>query len=127
MCPSSVTHLKPEAVVKRKEKESIIINRGNSTIFLYSNVIGIYSVIQYDVLFRYRKSFPQLAEDDKHNQPDPPNYSSAEAPPSVFPERHFCAVCGYFSNYTCVCCGTRYCSVKCLNVHTDTRCQKWTA
>ncbi|KAK7603644.1 hypothetical protein V9T40_003643 [Parthenolecanium corni] len=76
---------------------------------------------------RYRKSFPQLVEEERHNQPDPPNYMSAEAPPSVFPQRHFCAVCGYFSSYTCVCCGTRYCSVKCLGVHMDTRCQKWTA
>jgi len=37
---------------------------------------------------------------------DVPNYLSASVPPSKFPERHFCSVCGYplllFVNYTCI-------------------------
>lgn len=76
---------------------------------------------------KYRKTFVQLLEEDKAYRPDPPNYSSAQAPEPILPDRHFCAVCGYFSQYTCTSCGTRYCSVKCLGTHLDTRCLKWTA
>lgn len=76
---------------------------------------------------KYRKTFLQLIEEDRMNRPDPPNYCSAQAEPSKFPDRHFCAVCGYFSIYTCISCGTRYCCVKCLGTHIDTRCLKWTA
>ncbi|CAD7079911.1 unnamed protein product [Hermetia illucens] len=76
---------------------------------------------------KYRKNFIQLLEEDKAHRPDPPNYCSAQAPPSRLPQRHFCAVCGSCSNYTCTACGTRYCSVKCLGTHQDTRCLKWTA
>lgn len=76
---------------------------------------------------KYRKSFIQLIEEDRMNRPDPPNYCSAQVDASKYPERHFCAVCGFFSTYTCTSCGTRYCSVKCLRTHFDTRCLKWTA
>uniref|UniRef100_A0A1L8DD75 Putative zinc finger hit domain-containing protein 1 n=1 Tax=Nyssomyia neivai TaxID=330878 RepID=A0A1L8DD75_9DIPT len=76
---------------------------------------------------KYRKSFVQLLEEDKALRPDPPNYGSAQVPPSRFPDRHFCAVCGFPSNYTCTSCGTRYCCVRCLGTHQDTRCLKWTA
>ncbi|KAF7989395.1 hypothetical protein HCN44_008069 [Aphidius gifuensis] len=76
---------------------------------------------------RFRKTFTQLVEEDSNNNPNPPNYSSAQASPSKFPERHFCAVCGFPSNYTCIPCGARYCCTKCLGTHLDTRCLKWTA
>ena len=76
---------------------------------------------------RFRKSFAQLVEEDANINPNPPNYSSAQAPPSKFPERHFCAVCGFPSNYTCIACGARYCCTKCLGTHQDTRCLKYTA
>ncbi|KAF7406287.1 hypothetical protein HZH68_005656 [Vespula germanica] len=76
---------------------------------------------------RFRKTFGQLVEEDLNANPSSPNYASAQAPPSRFPERHFCAVCGFPSNYTCIPCGARYCSVKCLGTHLDTRCLKWTA
>lgn len=78
---------------------------------------------------KYRKNFSQLLEDDRsyYEETGEPCYSSAEAPESKFPERHFCAVCGFPSTYTCTSCGTRYCSIKCLGVHQDTRCLKWTA
>lgn len=94
---------------------------------------------------KYRKSFAQLLEEE-----DKPSrtaaiggadddedgggggkvrvtYASAAAPPSVLPERHFCAVCGFPSAYTCTSCGTRYCCIRCLGTHRDTRCLKWTA
>ncbi|EAT34901.1 AAEL012898-PA [Aedes aegypti] len=76
---------------------------------------------------KYRKNFPQLLEEDKMQRPDGPNYFTAAAQPSKLPERHFCAVCGFPSSYTCTACGTRYCSVRCLGTHQDTRCLKWTA
>lgn len=78
---------------------------------------------------KYRKNFSQLLEDDRHlaETSNTPCYANAQAPPSKRPERHFCAVCGFPSNYTCVSCGTRYCCIRCLGVHQDTRCLKWTA
>lgn len=76
---------------------------------------------------KYRKTLAQLIEEDKLQRPEHPNYVSIAVGPSELPERHFCTVCGYFSKYTCVPCGARYCSVKCLNTHQDTRCLKWTA
>jgi zinc finger HIT domain-containing protein 1 len=75
---------------------------------------------------RFRKTFGQLIEEDLNMNPNAPNYASAQALPSRFPERHFCAVCGFPSNYTCIPCGARYCCVKCLGTHLDTRCMKWT-
>ncbi|KAG5311970.1 ZNHI1 protein, partial [Acromyrmex insinuator] len=75
---------------------------------------------------RFRKTFAQLVEEDLNVNPNPPNYASAQAPPSRLPERHFCAVCGFPSNYICIPCGARYCCVKCLGTHLDTRCMKWT-
>ncbi|KAK6628156.1 hypothetical protein RUM43_001968 [Polyplax serrata] len=76
---------------------------------------------------RYRKTFQQLVEEESYSNYDKPNYITAQAPPSELPERHFCAVCGFPSNYTCIPCGARYCCVTCLGTHLDTRCLKWTA
>ncbi|NWS09770.1 ZNHI1 protein, partial [Pachyramphus minor] len=42
-----------------------------------------------------------------------PNYVTAAAAPSRLPQRHFCAVCGFPSPYTCVTCGARYCCTRC--------------
>ncbi|XP_046388833.1 zinc finger HIT domain-containing protein 1 [Ischnura elegans] len=75
---------------------------------------------------RFKKSFAQLIEEEKTYAQEH-NYITAQAPPSQFPERHFCSVCGFPSNYTCIPCGARYCSVRCLGTHLDTRCLKWTA
>jgi len=76
---------------------------------------------------RFRKSFAALVEEEQMCNKDPPNYFTVTAPPSPYPERRFCAVCGFPSNYTCNMCGARYCCVKCLGTHQDTRCLKWTA
>lgn len=78
---------------------------------------------------KYRKNFLQLLEDDRiaSDEMDEPCYSTAQAPESKLPERRFCAVCGFPSNYTCTVCGTRYCCIRCLGIHQDTRCLKWTA
>ncbi|XP_014667597.1 PREDICTED: zinc finger HIT domain-containing protein 1-like, partial [Priapulus caudatus] len=72
---------------------------------------------------RFRKNFAALLEEEAMLATDELNYLSARAPSSKMPERKFCAVCGFPSNYTCVNCGTRYCCVRCLGTHQDTRCQ----
>ncbi|EEF46028.1 SWR1 complex subunit 6 [Ricinus communis] len=60
--------------------------------------------------------------------PHVPSYlKAAVGPPSSTCRRHFCAVCGFASSYTCVRCGTRFCSTRCQNIHDDTRCLKFVA
>ncbi|KAK7089935.1 zinc finger HIT domain-containing protein 1-like isoform X2 [Littorina saxatilis] len=76
---------------------------------------------------RYRKTFAALLEEEQMVNREGVTYFSASAPPSPLPERHFCAVCGFSSNYTCVQCGARFCCIRCLGTHQDTRCLKWTA
>ncbi|XP_062521544.1 zinc finger HIT domain-containing protein 1-like [Corticium candelabrum] len=78
---------------------------------------------------RFRRTFTALLEELQNDEEakSKPNYLTIAAPPSKFPERKFCAVCGFPSAYTCVACGARYCSVRCLGTHKDTRCLKWTA
>jgi len=76
---------------------------------------------------KYRKNLSQLIQEDFISKPQGPNYSMAEASESTYPRRNFCSVCGYFSDYTCVQCGSRFCSIKCQATHKDTRCLKHTA
>lgn len=60
--------------------------------------------------------------------PHVPTYlRAAVGPPSSTSRRHFCTVCGFSSNYTCVQCGTRFCSTRCRTIHNDTRCLKFVA
>ncbi|XP_061359941.1 SWR1 complex subunit 6 isoform X1 [Gastrolobium bilobum] len=60
--------------------------------------------------------------------PHVPSYwKAAVGPPSSTSRRHFCTVCGFSANYTCVRCGMRFCSHRCQNVHNDTRCLKFVA
>ncbi|XP_043715151.1 SWR1 complex subunit 6 [Telopea speciosissima] len=57
-----------------------------------------------------------------------PSYlKAAVGPPSSTSRRHFCTVCGFSANYTCVRCGVRFCSGRCQNIHNDTRCLKFVA
>ncbi|EDV29601.1 uncharacterized protein TRIADDRAFT_52159 [Trichoplax adhaerens] len=77
---------------------------------------------------RLRKNFAALLEENiqQNGDSDEPNYVTATAPPPKYPTRKFCHVCGFPSNYICVTCGAKYCSIKCLRIHQDTRCLKWT-
>lgn len=79
---------------------------------------------------RFRKTFTTLLEEERHRlsklEPTSRDYFSASVLPSKVPPRHFCAVCGAFSKYSCVSCGARYCSINCYGTHKDTRCLKWT-
>ncbi|KAI4383896.1 hypothetical protein MLD38_009686 [Melastoma candidum] len=60
--------------------------------------------------------------------PHLPSYlRAAVGPPGSTSRRHFCTVCGFTSHYTCVRCGVRFCSIRCQNIHNDTRCLKFVA
>lgn len=77
---------------------------------------------------KFRKNFTALLEEEmQHFTEGETNYLTAAVPPSRYPPRHLCAVCGFPSNYKCVQCGARYCCVKCYGIHKDTRCLKFTA
>ena len=86
---------------------------------------------------RFRKNLAQLLEEEtammaeengeaEEEEGPLPGYLAAQVPDSAYPGRRLCAVCGFPSQYTCVTCGTRYCSLACLETHQDTRCLKWT-
>lgn len=72
-----------------------------------------------------RKVLDKLLQDEQHSKTNPPNYFSISAAPSIFPPRKFCSVCGLLSKYNCVQCGMKYCCLKCLEQHKETRCQKF--
>ncbi|KAK6113826.1 HIT zinc finger family protein [Brugia pahangi] len=79
---------------------------------------------------RFRKNFSALVEEETLSKSMEISgfdaYNAARAPPSCIPPRQFCAACGFFSKYTCLRCGVRYCSISCRDLHNDTRCLKWT-
>jgi len=81
---------------------------------------------------RFRKNLAQLLEEESNtvegdDEGAAVGYLSAQVPDSNIPARKLCAVCGFPSLYTCSTCGTRYCCLRCLETHQDTRCLKWTA
>jgi len=53
------------------------------------------------------------------------NFFSISAAASNLPARKFCSVCGLLSAYHCTRCGMKFCSVKCNEMHKDTRCLKF--
>lgn len=80
---------------------------------------------------RFRKNLQTLLDEELgpngEKSTETKNYFTIVAKPSKYPAMKFCAVCGFSSLYTCQLCGTLYCSLKCLDVHKDTRCLKFTA
>eukprot|EP00092_Neocalanus_flemingeri_P011179 GFUD01012042.1.p2 GENE.GFUD01012042.1~~GFUD01012042.1.p2 ORF type:complete len:165 (-),score=49.79 GFUD01012042.1:342-836(-) len=81
---------------------------------------------------RFRKNLAQLLEEESNSvegeeEGELVGYLAAQVPDTIIPPRNLCAVCGFPSPYTCSTCGTRYCSLRCLETHQDTRCLKWTA
>lgn len=77
---------------------------------------------------RFRKNLAQLLEEEAGDCDGSVTlYLAAQLPDSRLPPRRLCAVCGFPSQYSCSTCGTRYCSLRCLETHEDTRCLKWTA
>ncbi|KAK0403920.1 hypothetical protein QR680_017195 [Steinernema hermaphroditum] len=79
---------------------------------------------------RFRKNFAQLVEEASLRSSTPEMgksvYEAAEVPPSRIPPRQFCPPCGLYAKYKCIRCGTCYCSIRCRDIHTDTRCLKFT-
>lgn len=70
----------------------------------------------------YRRFQLQCSSKDGQTIVDKSSYFSAQAIPSrIYAIRHFCAACGLLSNYTCIRCGARYCSISCRDVHDNTR------
>lgn len=51
-------------------------------------------------------------------------YMGAVAPPSVYPSRSLCSICGYWGSIKCIRCGEKYCSLSCETTHRETRCLK---
>ncbi len=84
-------------------------------------------------LFRKKEEAQQSGDAEDSVAPGfplgPPSASwfSASAGPSKYPSRPFCSVCGYSSKYVCHRCAAKYCTLKCMKVHQDTRCQKFVA
>jgi zinc finger HIT domain-containing protein 1 len=89
-------------------------------VFILFIIYYLFHLVSY-FLNKFRFIKRELASETRFN------YFSINVQPSAFPPRKFCSVCGFDCTYTCVQCGTKYCSTKCLQTHKDTRCLKWTA
>ena len=80
---------------------------------------------------RFRKNLQTLLDEELgsngEKSDEKRNYFTIAAKPSKYPSLKLCAVCGLTSHYTCHICGSLYCSLKCLDIHKDTRCLKFTA
>jgi len=78
---------------------------------------------------KFRKHILQLLEEDRVEAEYSGRYSYMDlaSEDTDMPYRHFCAVCGFFSQYVCLTCGMRYCGIRCMDTHMDTRCLKWAA
>lgn len=78
---------------------------------------------------RFNKSTHAAMDDETPSIRPKAMATSAQiaALPSSRPPRYFCATCGFKAPYTCTRCYTRFCSVKCNEVHQETRCLKFTA
>ncbi|XP_045080553.1 olfactory receptor 1D4-like [Coregonus clupeaformis] len=62
-----------------------------------------------------------MASEILHGAPELSRNEGPDCPePSKLPQRHFCAVCGFPSPYTCISCGARYFCVHCLGTHHET-------
>ncbi|KAJ7593440.1 hypothetical protein C8J56DRAFT_1003166 [Mycena floridula] len=53
-----------------------------------------------------------------------PTYLTAQTPPSKYPPRMMCSVCGYWGQYKCRKCSMPYCDRNCESVHDETRCER---
>lgn len=78
---------------------------------------------------RWNKTLAQaLEEEDVSKRPSGmAQYDAIAAKPSAKPSRPFCSICGYHAAYTCTRCYVRFCSIPCGNLHSETRCLKFTS
>ncbi|KAF8920214.1 hypothetical protein CPB85DRAFT_617843 [Mucidula mucida] len=74
----------------------------------------------------YPKSFATLIEESeiKDLPPTVPTYLTAACPPSKYPPRTLCSVCGYWGHYKCQKCALSYCDMNCESIHNETRCER---
>lgn len=79
---------------------------------------------------RFRKNLQTLLDEqlgaNGEKSDEKRNYFTIAAKPSKYPPMKLCSVCGFSFRYTCHICGSLYCSLKCLDIHKDTRCLKFT-
>ena len=79
---------------------------------------------------RFRKNLQTLLDEELgvngEKSEEKKNYFTIAAKPSKYPPIKLCSVCGLTFRYTCHICGSLYCSLKCLDIHKDTRCLKFT-
>jgi zinc finger HIT domain-containing protein 1 len=79
---------------------------------------------------RPRKTVEMILMDEPLYLPHADTYHSVMAPPAsklpgIYPALNLCSVCSYQGPYNCVRCGTKYCSLQCMNIHKDTKCLKF--
>ncbi|KAI6008439.1 hypothetical protein EDC04DRAFT_2776934 [Pisolithus marmoratus] len=74
----------------------------------------------------YRKGLATLVEESGISllPSTVPSYITAAAPPSPYPSRLLCSVCGYKGAYRCKKCAVPYCDMNCRQVHDETRCER---
>lgn len=74
----------------------------------------------------YRKNLATLIEESNIASlpPSIPTYLTSITPPSAYPPRMLCSVCGYWGAYRCRRCAMPYCDRNCEAVHAETRCEK---
>ncbi|CAI5742952.1 unnamed protein product [Hyaloperonospora brassicae] len=84
--------------------------------------VGVLSKKKWKVTSLAQLVFEELGNGDHTEEP---NYLSAAVGPPIHPARKFCCVCGFFANYNCRRCGSRYCSVRCGDHHKESGCMKF--
>ncbi|KIY43815.1 hypothetical protein FISHEDRAFT_67613 [Fistulina hepatica ATCC 64428] len=72
----------------------------------------------------YHKSLSTLIDESKIAAMPGPTYLTAASPPSAYPARMLCSVCGYFGHYRCLRCAMPFCDRNCESVHNETRCER---
>ncbi|KAF5392286.1 hypothetical protein D9757_001482 [Collybiopsis confluens] len=74
----------------------------------------------------YRKNFATLIDESgiPSLPPSVPSYLTAVSPPSKYPPRLLCSVCGYWGQHKCRKCAMPYCDLNCEGIHLETRCER---
>ncbi|KAI8806425.1 hypothetical protein BJ742DRAFT_680040 [Cladochytrium replicatum] len=74
-----------------------------------------------------RRNLQMLLSESKIELSTEPTYLTASQPPSRYPPRKLCTVCGYLGAVECRKCGMRFCptDLRCKETHLETRCMKF--
>lgn len=71
----------------------------------------------------YKKTLDTLIQESDIDDQEC-SYLTAQAPPSAYPPRSLCSVCGYWAKYTCMKCALRYCGLACRADHDERLCER---